>query len=408
MLLILRARLFAYTVGALILAKAGILQTPRGWIIIGTYAVLVSLSLFRILRPGHTFPWISYVDILIPSVTAIVVGHKPSSMHLLVGAQIVGALLVPRSRTTMALTLTGAFGLMIGLVLEGVTPLIPLPPEGYPLAERGAMALGMLFGAPLISILSRRNWESRKRLETYAERERRNAEVQKRLVSVASHEIRTPLASILGFAELIGDDQECSETERTEFANTIHAEAGHLSRLVNDLVDHLKLDLDRLSVKPQPMDAADVARRLILGNETRGRSISGEAIAPHAAVIGDPDRLYQVIRNLIDNAVRYGGDEIRVGFDERGDRTEIWVHDNGPGLPPGRAEELFDEYAQAASGRGLGLGLSIARRLTEAMGGTLEYDQGAPGARFVISLATAPRDAEMVTAPDPAHSLSKP
>jgi signal transduction histidine kinase len=382
-----RARAFGYPLGGLILIAAGILHTWRGWVLIAAYAAMVAGAVYHIAKPGPLGFWTTYRDLLVPPVTALLVGQDPASMHLLVAAQVGGILLAPRSKHTLWLGVTAAVGIVAGMALEGTTPLIPLPPGGYVLANRGAVVLGMLLGMLLVTVLLNRNWSNQRRLAAYAERERRSAEVQKHLVSVVSHELRTPIASIVGFSELMATESELGDEERSEFATTINAEAGHLSRLVDDLVDHLKLELDRISVRSEPFDAAEVVRRLVLGNETRGREVSGGDIPDRAPVIADPDRLYQIVRNLIDNAVRYGGDVIRVGIDSRDDTVEIWVHDNGPGLPPGRVDELFAEYAQAQTGRGLGLGLSISRRLAEAMGGTLTYDAAAsPGARFVVTL----------------------
>jgi signal transduction histidine kinase len=396
---IARARIVTYTVGALILIASGVLHTWGGWLLIAAYATMVAEAVYRIVKPGPIRFWAAYRDLLVPPVTALLIGQDPASMHLLVAAQVGGVLLAPRSKHTFPLGVTAAVGIVGGLAMEGTTPLVPLPAGGYVLANRGAIVLGMLLGMLLSGILLNRNWRDQQQLAEYAERERRSAEVQKHLVSVVSHELRTPIASIVGFSELMATESELSDGERSEFAATIKAEAGHLSRLVDDLVDHLKLELDRVSVRSEHFDAAEVVRRLVLGNETRGREISGRDIPEHACVVADPDRLYQIVRNLIDNAVRYGGAEIRVGIDSRDATFEIWVDDNGAGLPPGRVDELFGEYAQAQAGHGLGLGLSISRRLAEAMGGTLEYDPTSAGTRFVLTLPKGDLDDHSSTVP---------
>ena len=111
---------------------------------------------------------------------------------------------------------------------------------------------------------------------------------------------------------------------------------------------------------------------------------------PDVSVVADPLRISQVLRNLVGNAMKYGGDTIELSVVRRGDCAVFRVVDNGPGVPAGEVASIFGDFVQAgnaASSTGFGLGLGIARRLTEQMDGTLSYeDRPGGGAVFSVSL----------------------
>ncbi len=127
----------------------------------------------------------------------------------------------------------------------------------------------------------------------------------------------------------------------------------------------------------------------------------------------DPQRVSQVLRNLVENAIKYGGDQILVEGEAAGDCYRVVVADNGPGVPPSRSHRIFEKFEQATKGdartdRGMGLGLPIALRLTEAMGGTLWYETRFPtGARFCLTLPQPGRAANG-SQPAAASGPSKP
>jgi signal transduction histidine kinase len=386
--LVLGARVFCYLSGGIVLFAAGVTETPAGVGILVWYGLTAAWAGVGLLVDRPVPYWPAFIDVLAPSITGILVGHNPTSLHLLVGAQVAGALLFPRRRGTAFLAYTGAGGIIAGMLLGGLEPIAPLPAGGYAIAETGAVALGLAMALPVITRLAHNSWVTRRRLAEYAEKERRNAEMQRRFVSIVSHEFRTPLAGIVGFAQLLDTTQAVAESDVAEFARAIDVEATHLSRLVEDLLDEFRLDLGRLSVECTSVNAVDVVARLTTPRSD-ARQIGIDRLPDEALVNADGDRLYQVLRNLVDNACRYGGDHVTVGVVPGAERTRMWVYDDGPGLPSAKVADLFGEYAQVQSGRGLGLGLSIARKLTEAMGGTLHYEDGAPGSRFVIDLPTA-------------------
>ena len=208
------------------------------------------------------------------------------------------------------------------------------------------------------------------------------------LLSV-SHELKTPLTAIRGYSEALSEGAVAPE----EAAQVVSREAGRLERLVQDLLDLGRMQRSRFSVRRERVDlaesAAEATRRFEPQAAAFGVSLSLDAPGP-AQADGDPDRVLQVLSNLIENALRVtptGGSvavAVRPGA--------VTVRDTGPGLEPDDLPRAFDRFflwARYASERkvGTGLGLAIVKELTEAMGGavTVESTPGA-GTSFTISL----------------------
>jgi two-component system, OmpR family, sensor kinase len=229
---------------------------------------------------------------------------------------------------------------------------------------------------------------------------------QRRFITDASHELRTPLTSLEGLSEmlLMGADRGDGRTiQRT--ARSMHGELGRMARLVADLLTLSRLD----SAAPLQFTSLDAGK--LLNNigeqmtpmaEQREVSVRVENRGP-VMVKAEPDRLKQVILNLVDNALRYTprGGEVRLtaGYDTEGGMARIEVQDTGPGIPAEDLPRIFDRFYRGdpsrtrASGN-TGLGLAIARAIVQAHGGTIEA-QSPPGsgARFTILLpAEQPHD----------------
>jgi signal transduction histidine kinase len=212
------------------------------------------------------------------------------------------------------------------------------------------------------------------------------------LLSV-SHDLRTPLTSIRGWAEAIAD----GATDDLRAAHIIRAEAGRLQRLVQDLLDLAKLDARSFSLRLRPVDVAGLVRSSVDGL----RPTAGEAglalvldlpEAPAPALV-DPDRLSQVVGNLVENAYKFAASTIRVGVASGVGGVTVAVEDDGPGIPPEDLDHVFDRLYQSvrtpAREGGSGLGLTIVKELTEAMEGQVRVDspcQAWGGTRVVVSL----------------------
>ncbi len=224
---------------------------------------------------------------------------------------------------------------------------------------------------------------------------------------MVSHELRTPLTSIAGFTDALRESwANLDDKEIEEFLIIMRRETGHLRDLVEDILviprletGHLRMDAETLDLRKECFDIADLA----LQDFNTEFDI---AIPTSVAVHADPVRLRQVLRNLLENALKYGGDQVLIEGEPDGSMFRVVVTDNGPGVPEIDRERIFDHFEQLTKGdsrvsQGVGLGLPIARKLVRAMGGDLWYESRFPtGSRFCFTLptssmtATEPQDDE--------------
>jgi signal transduction histidine kinase len=209
-----------------------------------------------------------------------------------------------------------------------------------------------------------------------------------------SHEFRTPLTTIFGFSEVLIDSGLVDPDSSMELISLINSESAELSRMVEDLLTAARLEADALTISTTTVDPAEIVES-VLGPWRRSGTEVHVDLAP-AAVHADPLRLRQVLRNLVSNAVKHGGEQVTVvGRNAPGGYA--WsVVDDGPGVSDEIAGRLFDRYIhdgrRALLAGSVGLGLNIARSLAEAMGGSLEYSRrdGATWFTLVSPLAASP------------------
>lgn len=213
-------------------------------------------------------------------------------------------------------------------------------------------------------------------------------------VAMVSHELRTPLTSIAGFSDtLLEAWQDLPEEEVDEFLSIINRQAIYLGDLVEDVLVIPRLEANRLRLDPDLFDLGDLIEdvaQMVFPNG--GRKSSLVSLPDGVRVYADRRRVQQVIRNVMENARKYGGDQILVEGFVLGDQYLIIVSDNGPGVPDEETRKVFEDFEQLSKGdardsSGMGLGLPIARRLARAMGGDVWYERRFPtGARFCYSL----------------------
>ncbi|NND04020.1 MAG: PAS domain-containing sensor histidine kinase [Acidimicrobiia bacterium] len=232
-------------------------------------------------------------------------------------------------------------------------------------------------------------------LERSESRHRLEALVQSKdeFIASISHEVRTPLTVVMGIAhELDSRWNEVEPQERAELLELIVGQTSEMSDLIEDLLVAARADIGKLPIHVEPLDARTVISEVVESVRTTGElSIS---VSEHSPVVyADPVRLRQIMRNLITNAVRYGGDEIRITVSHDDHRVWIDVADNGEGVPPESREAIFEAYERAHRSAGrpgsVGLGLTVSRRLARLMDGDLRYrfDEGSV---FTLELAAAP------------------
>lgn len=242
-------------------------------------------------------------------------------------------------------------------------------------------------------------------------RQRRRVEEQRsELVASVSHELRTPLTAMVGYMTLLDDNAEDFPAEaRREMIAEATAQARHMSRLVNDLVMLAR----GKSRGPMPLEVSavrisEIVTAALQDVEANGTHVEAE-LDQEAVVNIDPDRMRQVVVNLLSNAVRYGGGRTRLVVRTDGDLL-IEVHDDGPGVPTRFQEMIWDRFERGAhrldaSSPGLGIGLSVVRAVAESHGGRASYKQSEilGGACFsvVIPGAVATRLARQQPVPIP-------
>lgn len=235
------------------------------------------------------------------------------------------------------------------------------------------------------------------------------------LLATVSHELRTPLTSIIGYSEMLKEGiAGAMSSEQLEFVSTIHEKGRQLLELISGLLDLSKMESGTLALRRAPVDInpviLDVLQTLAPMARAKGVNLSGECESPLPPVLGDADRLRQIVLNLADNALKFtpaGGQvSIRVRMttvnptpaDDSGmvllaarqAAAEISVADTGLGVPDGEKARIFEPFYQVDSGStrsagGTGLGLSIVKRLVEGHQGSIRVEDNTPcGARVVV------------------------
>ncbi len=217
------------------------------------------------------------------------------------------------------------------------------------------------------------------------------------LLSV-SHELRTPLTSIRGYADAVVDG---ATDDPSAAAAVISTEARRMERLVQDLLDLARLDADRFSLHAQPVDSAHLVREVVDGFRPRADQLGLELVTGSGSsvpvwVSADPDRLGQVVANLVENASSFAAHRVTVDAGTVAGRPAVWVTDDGPGIPADQLSDVFVRHfvSDRVPGRrkGSGLGLAIVSELATAMGATVEAQSpvaGERGTRMVVWLTAA-------------------
>ena len=221
---------------------------------------------------------------------------------------------------------------------------------------------------------------------------------QRALVSDAAHELRSPIASIRAQVEVAIDHPEAVQWQQT--AAGVLADTLRLARLAEDLLALARLDeqTDR-PLRGRPVDVAALAEEVCARYAEARVSVGVCAFGQANLVFGDAGGLDRMLVNLLDNAVRYARDEVRVTVRGVGGWVVLEVSDDGPGVPAADAERAFGRFTrlddarsrEAAEYGGSGLGLAIVRATATAHGGTAWLEDAAPGLRAMVRLPAAPR-----------------
>jgi signal transduction histidine kinase len=212
--------------------------------------------------------------------------------------------------------------------------------------------------------------------------EREADRMKSELVATVSHELRTPLASVLGFAELLAS-RELDQATQKRYLQTINSEAQRLTALVNDFLDLHSIEEGGFVPTLETLDLDEVVRRQVamFSVQSADHPVTVDVAEHPLRVVGDRDRLAQVVGNLLSNAIKYspGGGPIEVSAHERGGFAEVTVRDQGLGIPVQQQEKIFTKFFRVDSSDtrpigGTGLGLALCREIIEAHGGQIGFD----------------------------------
>jgi two-component system sensor histidine kinase KdpD len=205
------------------------------------------------------------------------------------------------------------------------------------------------------------------------------------LLAAVGHDLRTPLASIKAAASTLRQtDVAFSPQERAELLATVEDGADRLDAIVANLLDASRLEAGAVTVAARPVALDEVVGRAVLAVGDGAAPVQVDVPEDLPLVLADPGLLERVLVNLIDNALRHGGDgPVEVTAAAGGLSAKLAVVDHGPGVAPERRGELFTPFGEGAVGTGLGL--TVARGFAEAMGGALVAD-GSPGGGLTMRL----------------------
>ncbi len=217
-------------------------------------------------------------------------------------------------------------------------------------------------------------------------------------VANESHELRTPLSLIKGYVETLLDGARNNPEVAVKFLQTIARNAERLSLLIEDLLTISALESGRIILHLQPVSLHPLVERVFADFKTRAGAKDTQLLnkSPDVALRADAGRLEQVLSNLVDNAIKYGrnGGTVTVGGRSvDGGKIEVFVADDGPGIPPAALERVFERFYRVDKARsreqgGTGLGLSIVKHLIHSHGGKVwAKSEPGKGAAFYFTLA---------------------
>lgn len=279
----------------------------------------------------------------------------------------------------------------------------------HPTVPLLALLLGVLvsgLAAAGVSLYGQRS-QARQELELLKDR----ARARDQFLASVSHELRTPLTGVLGFAELLeDDDRDLSNEECRSMIASIVSEATDMAHIIDDLLVEARSELELLAVARVPV--------AVRAEVTHVLEAAGDEIVAGVEILGDPEgsyradadpaRVRQILRNLISNASRYGGDQVQIRLAATSEAVLIQVVDNGPGVPRDAWERIFECYYRVHDNgtqpAAVGIGLSVARQLARLMDGDLSYRREGNWSVLELRLPSATRAPTNVGAPTPPES----
>lgn len=324
----------------------------------------------------------------------------------------------------LSVVFVSATALFVPLVMTGFSESLLAWAQSYPQLQLTELFLYAIILTTGFSVASLRRWMqltdvlerhelAEKRMEEQARRLRRSNEELERFAYVASHDLREPLRTVHSHLSLLerelGDDIPEDAQESLDFARE---GAGRMDRMVKSLLAYARYE--REDARSVPVDANKALEKAWANLQATAERAGVELESSRLPKVrADDEELTLVLQNLLHNAIKHGrrlGAAVRVGGETDGDRARIWVEDEGPGVPEGQRDRIFELFRQGsteAKQHGAGIGLTLCKRVAERHGGSIWVEEAsdssvdesvqelAPragsrrGARFVIELPKA-------------------
>ncbi|MEU9235451.1 sensor histidine kinase [Streptomyces subrutilus] len=233
-------------------------------------------------------------------------------------------------------------------------------------------------------VVTLRGTEARRRTE------RSHAE----LIATVAHELRSPLTSVKGFtATLLAKWERFTDDQKRLMLETVDADANRVTRLIAELLDISRIDSGRLEVRRQPVDIATAVGRHVQALTANGQAPERFLVRvsrPLPDLWADPDKIDQILGNLLENAVRHGDGTVTIDVSPHEKGTAVTVSDEGPGIPEESMGRVFTRFWRGSKRGGTGLGLYIVKGIVEAHGGTITVGRGPGGGaefRFILPVS---------------------
>ncbi len=298
----------------------------------------------------------------------------------------------------------GGYALMIlGVAITASTNTTWSPMTGARSTTIGLLAIA-IFSALLLRLI----WVLQGAISEGHRREQgileESVSANAQLVASVSHEIRTPLTAVLGFIDLLADQEsQLSEPERAELLMLTSSQGRDLSQLLEDLLVAARSGAGILHVAEMPV-SLDEQVTWIVKSWTDPAAARITVEGGPARALGEPARVRQILRNLVSNAFRYGGDNIGIELGENEATVQVAVWDDGDEIELDQRERIFERYQsgsnQATLPDSIGLGLPVSRDLARLMGGDLTYSFRSGRNRFTLTLRPLLADSAAVASED--------
>lgn len=282
---------------------------------------------------------------------------------------------------------------------DGLPSRTRMPERSLTLAAGPSGGRQLLVAARMVRGADRRVRRLVVTLRDGAARDRQDRE-RADMVSTTAHELRSPLTTIKGFtATLLTKWERFTDEQKRLMLETINADADRVTRLITELLDVSRIESGRLELHKRPVDLPSLVEQVFAGLVATGEEAARFTLDRSDGlpeIWADPDKLLQVLGNLVENAVRHGEGKITVSVRPDGPRedpvgAEIWVSDEGTGIPEDIRGRVFGKFARGQLRGSTGLGLFIVRGIVQAHGGEISVSRGPDGGavfRFTVPAGT--------------------